>query len=209
MQIVPEEERDMRYKEYPRSLGEKCSLIYVPGFVLPRIAEYHFHALQAEIPWGTNTNVPPPKGLPRQVYWMGDHEFAYNGLKHGKASWDKWMAMLRDQVEDFVFGKPCGRYQGLFLNWYRDGRDSIPLHADNDPTIKPDSPIASISFGAERLFVLKHNAGKEPDVALKLESGSLLVMKGETQRYWRHEIPKQVGLHEGRINLTFREYLFA
>lgn len=199
----------MHYQQERHDLGDKCSLVYVPQFVLPRAADRHFKALLTETPWGTNTSVPPPKGLPRQVYWMGDREFTYNGLCHFKAPWDRWMLILRDQVEEFVFKKPCGRYQGLFLNYYRDGRDSIPLHTDNQPSIKPDSPIASISLGAERTFILRHNAGKHPDVSLTLQSGSLLVMEGATQRFWRHELPKQAGLSEGRINLTFREYLFA
>jgi alkylated DNA repair dioxygenase AlkB len=79
------------------------------------------------------------------------------------------------------------------------------LHSDNEPELGPQPIIASLSLGAERVFVMKHKTERNlPSVRLRLASGSLLLMKGETQHHWRHGVPKQSRPCGPRINLTFR-----
>lgn len=90
----------------------------------------------------------------------------------------------------------------MLLNYYASGEVKLGFHADDEAIILPDSPIASISLGTRRPFVLRHNAtGKL--LELILEPGSLLIMRGTTQRFWQHAVPPARGVG-ARINLTFR-----
>ncbi len=86
----------------------------------------------------------------------------------------------------------------------RNGRDSNGWHADNEKELGENPVIASVSFGAERMFHLQHNYDKNIKQKILLQHGSLLVMKGETQHFWKHQIPKTAKEIESRINLTFR-----
>jgi alkylated DNA repair dioxygenase AlkB len=90
------------------------------------------------------------------------------------------------------------------LNYYRDGKDSNGWHADNEKELGTNPTIASLSFGAARTFQLKHNTIKENKKSILLEHGSLLLMKGPTQHFWKHQIPKTAKPTGPRINLTFR-----
>ena len=90
------------------------------------------------------------------------------------------------------------------LNLYRDGQDSNGWHADNEKELGINPIIASVSFGAERLFKLKHRKDKTLKKDLVLQHGSLLIMKGETQHKWLHQIPKTKKKTGERINLTFQ-----
>jgi alkylated DNA repair dioxygenase AlkB len=87
---------------------------------------------------------------------------------------------------------------------YRDGKDSNGWHADNEKELGENPTIASLSFGTERAFHLQHNTEKTLKHKIILEHGSLLVMKGTTQHYWKHQIPKTAKKIGNRINLTFR-----
>ena len=92
----------------------------------------------------------------------------------------------------------------VLLNYYRDGRDSNGWHADNEKELGQNPVIASISFGTERYFHLQHITIKEQKLKINLEHGSLLIMKGATQHFWKHQIPKTAKEIGPRINLTFR-----
>jgi alkylated DNA repair dioxygenase AlkB len=99
------------------------------------------------------------------------------------------------------------------LNLYRDGNDSIGFHADDEPEIEPLSPIASVSLGAVRTFVLRPRSRKilarAPEIALPLAHGSCLVMRGTTQKEFRHGIPAEPAATGPRVNLTFRKYTYG
>ncbi|MFN8326319.1 MAG: alpha-ketoglutarate-dependent dioxygenase AlkB [Flavobacteriaceae bacterium] len=90
------------------------------------------------------------------------------------------------------------------MNYYRDGNDSNGWHADNEKELGKNPIIASISFGAKRVFQMKHNTNKDQKFKIELEHGSLLIMKGTTQHFWKHQIPKSTKKVGPRINLTFR-----
>jgi alkylated DNA repair dioxygenase AlkB len=95
-------------------------------------------------------------------------------------------------------------------NWYRNGDDYIGWHSDKEADLAPDASIASISLGAERPFLLRDRRGKGPrTIEVTLGDGSLLWMKGETQRRWKHSLPRRRSLSEPRFNLTFRQILGA
>ncbi|MFN3299274.1 MAG: alpha-ketoglutarate-dependent dioxygenase AlkB family protein, partial [Sediminibacterium sp.] len=94
-------------------------------------------------------------------------------------------------------------YNSCLLNLYHDGEEGMGWHSDAEPELKPNGAIASISFGAERKFNFKHKITQEKKQII-LHHGSLLVMKGTTQRYWQHQLPSSKIIKEPRINLTFR-----
>ena len=96
-------------------------------------------------------------------------------------------------------------FNAVLLNLYRSGKDSNGWHADNEPELGKNPVIASISLGEERYFHLKHRQHKEQRFKIKLTHGSLLVMEGEMQHYWLHQIPKTTKKINERINLTFRK----
>jgi alkylated DNA repair dioxygenase AlkB len=92
-------------------------------------------------------------------------------------------------------------YNAVLCNLYRNGNDSVGLHADAEPEMGP--VIASVSLRAERLFRLK---GKNGAVAFAepLPRGSLFIMAGNTQKNFKHEVPKEPDITQPRINLTLR-----
>jgi len=91
----------------------------------------------------------------------------------------------------------------VLLNYYRNGRDSNGWHSDDEPELGDNPVIASLSLGAPRDFQLRSKRDKSLKQTLSLEHGSLLVMRGTTQRCWQHQIPKRANA-ASRINLTFR-----
>ena len=99
-------------------------------------------------------------------------------------------------------------FNSVLLNYYRDNRDSIGFHSDDEPELGEQPVIASLSLGEERMFILKHKRLKlVGPVYVRLASGSLLLMKGDTQRCWRHGILKESRSCGPRVNLTFRQII--
>jgi alkylated DNA repair dioxygenase AlkB len=95
----------------------------------------------------------------------------------------------------------------VLANRYRDGRDAMGWHSDDEPELGPAPVIASVSLGASRRFVLKHRDDPAQKLALELDHGSLLVMAGATQRHYKHALPRTARPVGERINLTFRHIL--
>lgn len=139
---------------------------------------------------------------PRLSCWYGDvnAEYTYSGLHLRPLPWHPELLALRYRLQNVL---QCP-FNSVLANAYRDGRDSMGWHADDEKELGAEPRIASISLGAERRFMLRSRNGKETK-SLQLEHGSLLLMQGTSQRDYRHSIPKTrkaVGL---RINLTFRQ----
>jgi alkylated DNA repair dioxygenase AlkB len=94
----------------------------------------------------------------------------------------------------------------VLANLYRDGRDSMGYHADNEKELGINPAIASLSLGDSRLFRLHHKKRRE-NLDIVLEHGDLLVMAGALQHHWVHALPKTRQAKNSRINLTFRRIL--
>ena len=145
---------------------------------------------------------------PRLLAWYGDSEavYRYSGVRHVPLPWTGDLAMLRERVEAL-----CGvRFNSVLANLYRDHRDSMGLHADDEAELGERPVIASLSLGEERAFRFRYRHGRDREaLRLVLPSGSLLVMAGDTQKNWKHELPKQARPCGPRINLTFREVFAA
>lgn len=144
-------------------------------------------------------SIPVPRGLA----WFGDVPYAYSGLKHAARPMPPARRALADRIEAWLDtqGHPT-TFNSVLLNFYRDGADSIGMHADDETQLGLWPVIASVSLGATRNFRFQHKLTRVRHQT-PLPGGSLLVMKGATQDEWRHGIPKEPGAGP-RINLTFR-----
>ncbi len=183
-----------------RELRDGGELLYVAGFFDPALADALFAELRDGIPW-EHVRI---RGVPQKLatYWIGSVPYAYSRQVRPAGPWLHAPRAIAAAVESLLFGETGERFEGVLLNSYEDGDVKLGLHADDEPVIVRDSPIASVSLGAPRRFVLKHNATGETH-ELTLGHGSLLVMQGNTQRFWKHTVPPQRGAGP-RINLTFR-----
>lgn len=180
-----------------------ADIIYYPAFFSLEQANSLFQKLQTEIPWQQDTITVYGKDhlQPRLTALFGNEgkPYGYSNIIMQPHSWNPLLIHIKEEVE-----KECNEnFTTVLLNYYRNGQDSMGWHADNEKELGRNPIIASVSFGAERNFQLKHNT---IDVRqnINLQHGSLLIMKGTTQHFWKHQIPKTQKEVGNRINLTFR-----
>ena len=141
---------------------------------------------------------------PRLSAWYGEVGYRYSGSTRAARPWTRALGALKNRVEALT-GLP---FNSVLLNYYRDGDDRMGLHSDDEPELGERPAIASLSLGATRELVLRHRYRRDlPTCKLPLPAGSLLLMRGATQRYWRHGINRSARVREARLNLTFR-YLY-
>jgi alkylated DNA repair dioxygenase AlkB len=176
---------------------------WYPHWLSPEEAAVALSALVDEVQWKQDSMRTPGgvKPLPRLTAWQGDPGalYIYSGIRNEPDQWTPTVYALKSLAET-----TCGaRFNSVLLNRYRSGEDSMGWHADREPELGAQPVIASVSLGATRRFDLRHN---ETGLlrAFELTNGSLLVMRGRTQRDWRHRVAKVPGLRGERINLTFR-----
>jgi alkylated DNA repair dioxygenase AlkB len=165
-----------------------------------------FNQLIAEVPWRQERILVWGKMhlQPRLVAWYGDRgsDYTYSGITLTPLPWTELLLEIKGRVETVT----AASFNSVLLNYYRDNRDSMGFHSDDEPELGLRPVIASLSLGEERTLILKHKLNKlARPVRLKLASGSLLLMKGETQKYWTHGIAKESRPCGPRINLTFRQ----
>jgi alkylated DNA repair dioxygenase AlkB len=136
---------------------------------------------------------------PRLTAWQGEKAYRYSGLILAPRPFSPLVLTLKTAVET----ASGASFNSVLLNYYRDGRDSMGMHSDDEPELGPAPVIASLSFGAARNFLLKHKRSGQL-LKLPLESGNLLLMSGKTQKNWLHGINKKSATVGARVNLTFR-----
>jgi alkylated DNA repair dioxygenase AlkB len=189
-------------------LSHGGQLWYSPNFLNTNEAKKYYAEFIETVPWEV---YPGPFGhpMPRLISWIADEPYSYSRTTNPPRKWTPTLTMLRKRVESFMHGSSEGQFQSVLLNYYRNGQDSVAYHSDDEEIMKRGSPIASISLGAERRFLVKPVCRCQPKhetIKLVLEHGSLLVMSGAIQKFWQHSIPKTKNLPDGRINLTFRQH---
>jgi len=160
-----------------------------------------FEALRRDVPWEQFRN--RLWTFPRLTAFVADAGivYRYSGVSHTGSGWPPDLLDVRRRVEQ-VTG---ATFNGVLLNLYRDGSDSMGRHADAEPELGTNPLVASVSLGAVRSFVLRHRSGEDKR-AIDLTHGSLLVMGGTLQHHWVHELPKTKQPVGERINLTFRNF---
>ena len=142
----------------------------------------------------------------RRIAWYADDgkSYTYSGSTFFPSQWNNVLLQLKERVENYSEIK----FNSVLLNEYPNGEVGMGWHSDDEKELGTDPIIASLSFGANRDFIFKHKTDKSiKNVKLNLKSGSLLLMLGSTQHYWKHSLPKRLKVKEPRINLTFRNII--
>lgn len=139
---------------------------------------------------------------PRRFAWYGEAgvTYIYSGLTLRALPWTHVLQEIRHTVEIVT----ASVFNSVLINLYRDGRDSMSWHADDEPELGPCPTIASVSLGGTRRFALRHRVHRHLRTHVDLTDGCLLVMSGPTQHFWHHRIAKTTHTVAPRINLTFR-----
>jgi hypothetical protein len=172
-------------------------VIYQEDFLPRRVADSAFRELRDTVAWEQKRGVFG-RLQPRLTASYGDAgiTYCYSGTENPARPWTETLLDLKARVEAVH-----GAYNFCLLNLYRSGRDSVGWHADDEPGM--GNVIGSLSLGATRRFCIRHNATGETRTFL-VGHGTLIIMAGTMQRYWRHSVPKTNERVGERINLTFR-----
>lgn len=139
----------------------------------------------------------------RKVAWYGDKafEYKYSNVKKNALNWTHELLLIKDRVEKLT----SESFNSCLLNLYHDGSEGMSWHSDNESTLQNNATIASLSLGANRRFCFKHKKTNEKTEII-LNNGSIILMKGEVQSNWLHQLPKMLKIKHPRINLTFRVF---
>ena len=192
--------------------GKKFSLNdaeihYYESFFSTIEAETLFKQLLNETSWQQDPITVFGKTYPQPrltaLYANNSKPYSYSGI----TMQPKMMTPLLKEIQTKIARVCDVEFTTVLLNLYRDGKDSNGWHADNEKALGKSPKIASISLGEERFFHLKHRKIKTLRLKIKLHSGSLLLMEGDTQEQWLHQIPKTAKPLTARINLTFRKII--
>lgn len=105
----------------------------------------------------------------------------------------------------YLNNKYSSKFNMMLINWYRDGEDYIGMHSDDESQMKVDTPVVTVSVGAERDFFLVEKTTKKKQI-FRLENNSVFVMGGTCQKTHKHGLPKRKKVKNYRISLTFREF---
>lgn len=187
----------------PRKLNfDGADVTYHPQPDLGLPADTLFERLLEVTPWEQRSITIQGRQIPqpRLVAWHGSAAYGYSGLKLQPHAWNDTLNTMRKAIEEIT----GATFNSVLLNLYRNGRDSVGMHADDERELGKTPTIASISLGAERVFDMQPKKGG-PVRHIPLAHGSMIIMAGDTQRNWKHGIAKvreQIG---PRINLTFRK----
>lgn len=177
------------------------------GWLAPAAAARLMDALLGEVPWDVHRirMFGREAASPRLSCWIGDADAAYrySGTRFLPHPWLPALLPLRERLQ----GELERPFNSVLANRYRDGRDAMGWHSDDEPELGARPLIASLSLGATRRFLLKHRRAPDARLAVELEPGSLLLMAGDTQRHWKHALPRTTRPVGERINLTFRHVL--
>lgn len=192
----------------PKKDGEAVSIKdgqyrFWPHFLEKHAADSLFSALEEGIEWKQESMQMYGKELnfPRLTAWYGDQDkpYTFSGITLKPNAWTSELQEIKSLIEPIAGVS----FNSVLLNLYRDGNDSISWHTDAEKELGENPVIASVNFGAERTFQLRHKHTKER-IDIELGHGSLLIMEGPLQHFWQHQVPKTKKEKGPRINLTFR-----
>lgn len=183
----------------------KGEAYYYPAFFDRKESDRYFKLLQEEIQWKQEPIWLFGKKVlqPRLTALYGDPSipYGYSGIEMQSFEWLDFLKEIKERIEE----KSQTEFTHVLLNHYRDGQDSMGWHRDNEQVLGHNPVIASLSFGVPRKFQFRLYQNKAVKKELILEHGSFLLMTGETQIQWEHQLPKSTRVHGARINLTFRK----
>ncbi|XP_045749829.2 alpha-ketoglutarate-dependent dioxygenase alkB homolog 3 isoform X2 [Mirounga angustirostris] len=205
--VFKEPQQVVRRAPEPRVI-EVC--LY-PGFIDLKEADWVLQQLCEVVPWKQRTGIRDDVTYkqPRLTAWYGELPYTYSRITmEPNPHWHPVLRTLKDQIEENT-----GRtFNSLLCNLYRNEKDSVDWHSDDEPSLGRCPVIASLSFGATRSLEMRRKPPPEENgdytyverVKIPLDHGTLLIMEGATQADWQHRVPKEYHSREPRINLTFR-----
>jgi alkylated DNA repair dioxygenase AlkB len=177
--------------------------LYIDNFFDRKSADRLFKAFLEEIDWNQEGMMMYGKYVqfPRLTAWYGENDkpYSFSGITLQPKPWSSDLLEIKGLIEPLAKTS----FNSVLLNRYRDGSDSISWHTDAEKELGINPIIASVNFGAERIFQLKHMKTQER-IDIPLKHGSLLIMMGALQHNWQHQVPKTKKVIGERINLTFR-----
>jgi len=194
--LFPEEYIDLKMQD--------AEVRYYPEFLTKENADYYFKRLKQTIEWQQDNITLFGKTYlqPRLTALYGNNglPYTYSNITMHPKKFTKELLIIKEAIENLIHSS----FTSCLANLYRDGQDSNGWHADDEKELGDKPIIASVSFGAERVFHFKHKKYKNLKRRLILSHGSLLIMKGNTQKFWLHQLPKTKRKINSRINLTYR-----
>lgn len=186
-----------------------ATLRYYPNFLSSSEADVYFEKLQNITPWQNDPITLFGKTYPQprmtSLHGHTTDPYGYSGIVMQTKPMNDPLLEIEEKLNKFT----AERFTTVLLNLYRDGKDSNGWHADDEPELGKNPVIASVSLGASRYFHLKHKTDKSQRLKFELSHGSLLLMEGTTQHFWKHQVAKTARVVGPRINLTFRKVLTA
>lgn len=180
--------------------------IYLPNFFSKTESDFYLKALSEKVLWKQESMNMYGKNIafPRLTAWYGNNEkpYFFSGITLSRIPWNEEIIAIKNKIE------PESKvvFNSILLNKYRSGSDSISWHTDAEKELGKNPIIASAKVGETRKFQLRHSIIKEK-LEIELKYGSLLIMQGELQDFWQHQVPKSTKPLKKRINLTFRVIL--
>lgn len=190
-------------EEAPNILPRDGTVNYYGKLLAKPEADRYLDYLLNAVAWKNDEAIIYDKHIvtKRQIAWYGDenYHYTYSGTTKQALIWTPELLELKKVVENKINTK----FNSCLLNLYHNGDEGMSWHSDDESSLGKNTSIASFTFGAERKFAFLHKQTKET-VSLILGHGSLLVMKGATQTYWLHSLPKSKKIVNPRVNLTFR-----
>jgi len=197
------------------SQPETCHRINIPNanvILYPHLfsnneANNYFNELYNSVQWSQQVIAMYGKQIkvPRLSAWYGEKNlsYEYSGIREVALPWLAILKEIKNKIE-FITNS---QFNSVLINLYRDGKDSVDWHSDDEPELGSEPTIASVSFGEQRRFHLKSKSDKNIKESIMLPHGSLLLMSGKTQQHYSHKISKSTRVKQARINLTFRTIL--
>ncbi len=183
-----------------------AELIFYPAFFKKTESDEFYEELIRHTHWKQEKIKLYGKriNLPCLTDWIGDKDasYTYSGIKVTPEPWTLVLLKIKKRIETI---SPAA-FNSVLLNLYRNERDSVSWHSDDEKEFGQNPVIGSVSFGDTRRFQLKHKQKKKLRYEIHLTHGSYLLMKGQTQHFWLHQIPKENKPKQERINLTFRKH---
>lgn len=177
-------------------------LHYYPSFIDGQLAQRYYDVLLKGISWQQESITIYGKQVlqPRLTAWYGAASYTYSGTTMSPQPWTPPLSEIKSMVECFT----GATFNSVLLNLYRDGKDYMGWHRDNEKELGTEPVIASVSLGAVRSFQVRKYKTKDRKLSIEAAPGSLITMQGIIQSHWEHCLPKRLRVKDSRINLTFR-----
>jgi alkylated DNA repair dioxygenase AlkB len=186
-----------------------ADVAYYDSFFPVENSDRLLDSLINQIQWKQNTIrfYGKESPVPRLEAWYGDPgmSYSYSGIRMDPLPWTEDLLEIKKIIEPVSMTT----FNSVLINFYRDGKDRVAWHSDDEKELGKKPIIGSVSFGAERKFKLRHKKYRENGLRsdIMLKHGSFLLMSGSTQSHWAHEIPRTAKPLGPRVNLTYRKII--